>query len=455
MALVPPVKFGSEPHRLVQNALASARIDNIATDSSKPVQRYFKHTLDPHQIPVLNQGKSGRCWIFCFNNMIRRRIIKQYNMAITFSFSNKFIHFYDRLERCNAFLEVLFFIMRKGGGESPTSLYVTSLREQYLSDGGVWDTFSNIIQKYGLVPEHAYPDNKQSTNTDEMNRILSETILIHNQEIYTIARTCGANTQKNFDKLKTRILKSCYTILETFLGTPPNKVVWQYPNAKDKLVGAGGKEMSPLDLYVKYVRPHIDVSKFVTLINDPRKPYNQMYTTEMSHAVLPEHNKVPLDKLASTHFFNVPNEVLCDLVFKSIRANVAVPFAADIHQYTRAKESRLDMNLIYADVIDNFKQASKKRLYDNLVSQPNHAMLIVAANGIEGEWQVENSWGTMNSDHPYLTMTKDWFDHFVGEIVVHRKVLPSNMKRTYDKFRAHAPEHYKYYKLWDVFGSLA
>jgi aminopeptidase C len=113
------------------------------------------------------------------------------------------------------------------------------------------------------------------------------------------------------------------------------------------------------------------------------------------------------------------------------------------------------MNAIYKDIIDDFKQHNKKRLYESLISQPNHAMLIVACNGINGEWQVENSWGVINQSYPYLTMTKEWFDHFVGEVIVHRKVLPRNLRRVYDEFREHAPENYKYYKLWDVFGSLA
>ena len=90
----------------------------------------------------------------------------------------------------------------------------------------------------------------------------------------------------------------------------------------------------------------------------------------------------------------------------------------------------------------------RRDLYTNLVSGPNHAMLIVGAQAGQGPaYQVENSWGAQNAAHPYLTMTDGWLQHFGGEIVVHRDVAsPAPPARAQD---------ITFYPFWDIFGTLA
>lgn len=439
--------------RLKHSIMSRTFLDDAVTDSEAAVQRYFKHQLEPSTLPVADQYHSGRCWIFCFTNMLRRKMIKRYGMNKDFCFSQKYVYFFDRLEKCNALLEVLYFVMGKGAGEAHNSLYVTQLREAYLTDGGTWDFFVNVVEKYGIVSYETFPDNAQTWNTKDLNKLLKQLIVVHIKHIGSLAR--AANRQE-FDDLKSKIIQQCYNLLETMLGTPPAKVQWQFPKKNGTLHVTKG-DISPLEYYTKYVKPSVDVSKFVTLINDPRKPYYKMYTVELLHNVLPELNinKLPLNKHPSAHYFNVPLIVFKESILKSIKSNIAVPFASDIHQYARTKESRLDIDVHYEDILGIRAIHPRKSLYENLASAPNHAMLIIATNGTQGEWQVENSWGKEHEKYPYITMTEDWLNHFVGEIIVHKKMLPTNLLSMYERLRGRSPADYHYYSFWDVFGTLA
>ena len=43
-----------------------------------------------------------------------------------------------------------------------------------LNDGGQWDMFANIVEKYGVVPKTAYPESKASSGSREMDMTLTE-----------------------------------------------------------------------------------------------------------------------------------------------------------------------------------------------------------------------------------------------------------------------------------------
>ena len=69
-------------------------------------------------------------------------------------------------------------------------------------------------------------------------------------------------------------------------------------------------------------------------------------------------------------------------------------------------------------------------------------------------WQIENSWGTdsKNTDFDaggYYSMTDEWMNEYVYEIVINKKYLPSDLKKKYNQnIDVVLP-------LWDPFGILA
>ena len=432
-------------HRLAKSVLNKVHIDTLASDPDATIQRGFSYTLDPPKIPLTDQKSSGRCWIFSFTNMIRRKLIKAHNLSPDFMLSQKYLLFYDHLEKCNALLEIMYF-MSKHRGVKTASLEMSNLRESYVNDGGTWHAFVSLVEKYGLVPFDQYPDNGQAMETNTMGDFLSQFVSSHGVSIEKAA------SHADFLKIKHAALQSCYNMLEAFLGAPPVSVTLDFTDAKGNFHRSLHKPCTPQEYYMKYVHPVVDISQYIVLINDPRNPYHKMYSVELLHNVLPV-TKVPLDKLPSNFFFNVPIDVLRDAVFKSIKGNMPVPFAADVKHYMQNTDSRMDTFVHYEDLLGVSLLKPRKVLFENLISSPNHAMLFIGTNGNKGEWQVENSWGQENDKYPYLTMSDDWFEHYVGEIIVHRRFVPQQVKKQHDKEKKNGK--ITFFPIWDVFGTLA
>ena len=441
--------------RLVKSVLDKSLIDSVATDPDSPVQRVFKYLLTPNVLPLTNQQYSGRCWIFSFTNLIKRKMIGKYNLLPTFKLSQKFVLMYDHIEKCNTLLEILYFVMHKKNVPI-ASLEMLHLRSMYKGDGGTWDFFKNIVLKYGLVPYESYPDNMQSSHTHDLNEMLSDYICAQSPAIH------AATTRAEFSKLKWDVLLNCYKMLESFLGAPPKTVTWRYSDNKGKVHEC--PPCTPLEFYEKYIKNLVDVSQYVALINDPRQkyPYNRMYSVELLHNVLPaDVADIDLTRLPTNKYFNVKTSIMRAAIFKSIKANTAVPFAGDASKFLRHTESRLDMDVHYNDFVPFDLIYPKKFLYENFISTNSHAMLFIGCNGEKDELQVENSWGKVMPatdvelpEYPYLTMSDAWFEHYVGEIYVHISHLDAATRKLYKQLSAKTSS-YTFYPFYDVFGSVA
>lgn len=437
-------EFGKQPYaKLAKSILANLQVSTLENADAIP-EREFRYHTTPYKLKVLDQKQTGRCWIFAFTNLIRRQLIAKKKVNEDFKLSYKYILFYDKLEKCNALLEVLYYVMGKGAGEAPDSLFIMNLRDVYISDGGTWDFFKNIVYKYGVVPYEAFPENLQSTHTRDINRILNNVIGSYCGDISKLARK-GLKTRTLFEGLKKEAMAQCYKIIEAFFGKPPTEFTLNLKH--------GTQSITPTKYFKHYIDKHVHLNDYAVLINDPRKPYYKMYTVELMHNVIDDRGNI--QHQVTNRFFNVPIDVIQGATLRSIKHNIPVPFAADIKQFTNISDSRLDTDVPYEELLGFSLVHPKRKLYDNRISEPNHAMLIIGANGEKGEWQVENSWGVSNEDYPYLTMTNDWFEHYVGEAMVKFKHLPPKLQRVYKSLKDKAPHTYTFYKFWDVFGSLS
>lgn len=432
--------------RVAKGALNKVYMDDVVIDPDVKVQRDFKFHLSPYKLPMTNQMRSGRCWIFTYTNMLKRKLMKRYNLPQTFLLSQKYIMFYDHLEKCNALLEVMYYMIHERG-VPVHSLEFSSLRSGYLEDGGTWAFFTKLIHKYGIVPYEFYPDNRQSTFSTDFKDILEHQCYTQGTAI------AAAKTRAEFERIKKECLQVCYNVLESFLGKPPTSFTWTYLDAKDRYHEVK-KPFTPLSFVKKVITPVVNLDKFVVLINDPRNPYYRIYSVELLHNVVPDKFR-DLAKVPTMVYFNVPLDIIKQAAYKSIRANIGVPFSADKTHNMFTDQSIFDtQNSWYKELLGVSFMRPRKFLFDNLTASPNHAMLFIGTNGPKGDWQVENSWGERNKDFPYLTMTDGWFDHYIGDVVVHESFLPKDIRGRYHK-ALKDPSKYVFYPFWDVFGSVA
>ena len=189
----------------------------------------------------------------------------------------------------------------------------------------------------------------------------------------------------------------------------------------------------------------LDMSQFVSLVNDPREQYNENYGVEYLNNII-EGNEVK--------YLNIKMDKMKELVKKSIDNNEPVWFGSDVGKFLHAKTNILDRRVFdmegYLGI--NFELDKKDRIEygDSLMT---HAMAITGYNvddfGNINRWEIENSWGTSAMNDGYYSMSDEWMSEFVYQVIINMKYLDTEEKKNWSKdiIKRHPP--------WDPMGSLA
>lgn len=97
--------YASEKNLFAQNVCS--RIDPfdacLSRKSLEEAHHVYEYKVENEGKPVSNQKNSGRCWIFATLNVIRLPFMKALNID-DFEFSQAYLFFWDKIERCNYFL---------------------------------------------------------------------------------------------------------------------------------------------------------------------------------------------------------------------------------------------------------------------------------------------------------------------------------------------------------------
>lgn len=416
-------------YTIARRALAKNRISDLVRVNEQTENTRNMFSIDLKTLPVTNQERSGRCWIFAGCNIIREKIAKKYNLK-DFELSQNYIAFYDKLEKCNYLLESIISLKEKERDDRT----LDHLLSEGIRDGGQWDMFVNIISKYGLVPKDSFPETFQSSNTNEIDTLLSKYIRKFAFEIRT-------NHSENIDNKKEEYMENIYKILCSCFGVPPKKFSFEYVD-QDKNYNII-KDLTPMSFYQEIVQ--MDLNEYVSIINSPTedKPFNKAYTVDYVGNVV-EGNEIL--------YLNVTMERLKELTINQLKDGEPVWFGSDCHKSGDREEGIWDDTSFDIDTLFQIdSKMTKGAMLDTRESAMNHAMVITGVNlddEIPTKWKIENSWGDEKANKGYHVATDTWFTKFVYQIVVHKKYLTEeerNILNT-DKIRL---------KPWDPMGTLA
>lgn len=98
--------------------------------------------------PVTNQKNSGRCWLFAALNCIRVPFIKQYNLD-EFEFSQGYLFYWDKIERCHYFLNNI--IETASRGEEVTGRLVSFLLHVSILNRLATALYTYIWNAFGFI----------------------------------------------------------------------------------------------------------------------------------------------------------------------------------------------------------------------------------------------------------------------------------------------------------------
>ena len=102
-------------------------------------------------------------------NVIRPDVMKKFNLN-NFDFSHNYSFFWDQFEKANLFLENIIATADRPITDRDVEFFFKSP----VADGGVWNLFWDIAEKYGVVPQEVMPETEHSNNTSQMRGVLNE-----------------------------------------------------------------------------------------------------------------------------------------------------------------------------------------------------------------------------------------------------------------------------------------
>lgn len=397
--------------KAIQNVLTSnANITANALNNSLQgkIDHYFKYRVNVKGIT--DQKSSGRCWMFTSMNVLRPSIIEKYNLS-EFDFSHNYLYFWDIFEKSNLFLENIIATSK----DSFDDRTVEYLFKSPVSDGGVWNLYYNLGQKYGVVPQEVMPETAHSNNTRQMINLVNEKLRLGGYNLREQAAS-GKKIQELRNE-KAIILKDVYRILVLCLGEPPKQFTWRY---KDK--NGSVKELSsytPQQFYKEITPEDYSPSNYIMIMNDPTREYYKLYEIKNYKNTIEGINWI---------YLNLPNEDIKKAALASIKSNEPMYASCDVGKQMNRESGILDPEMYdYESLLGVNLSMDKKARILTRQSGSTHAMTLVGCDTDMSDqpikWEFENSWGAASGNKGYLTFTDKWFSEYMFRIVVHKKYL--------------------------------
>lgn len=422
-----------DKNTIIRHALSGSSIDTVCKNQDSSNETDYSFSIDIKTMPATNQKQSGRCWIFAATNVLREVIGKKLGLD-NFELSQSYIAFYDKLEKVNFELEAIIDLI----GKEYDDRTLTHITSTTIGDGGQWDMFINIVNKYGVVPKNQMIETFQSSSTGALNKLISVELKKFASVASEIYREKGMGEVR---RVKDELLNHIYYLLVSSYGVPPKKFDFEYVD-KDKKYHLV-KGFTPLKFYEKYFKE--EANKYVSIINAPTndKPFNKSYTIDYLGNVVG--GKI-------IKHLNLSMDRMIELIINQLKDGRIVWFGSDVGFY-RDRQS-----YIWDDKAFDFDTPFKLNYYvdkgkalDYSISAMGHAMCITGVNiqnGKPTKWKIENSWGTDIAKSGYHLMSDSWFRQYVYQAVVDRCYLTEEELKEYESDPI-------VLKPWDPMGSLA
>ncbi len=419
---------------IVRNSILNVGLDATALNHQAKTDMQHTFSLELKTGDITSQNKSGRCWLFAGLNTLRFKIMKDLNLK-NFELSQTYQMFFDKIEKANYFLENILESL----DEKTDSRLIMWLMNAPLNDGGQWDMFTSIVEKYGVVPKNIMPETFASSNSARMNNILTLKLRGFAFKLRKDYQNKVAIEKLRADKKE--MLKEFYRLLTLFLGNPPQKFTFEYRNNDKKF--HQDLDLSPQEFYKKYV--DINLKDYISIINAPTKdkPFNHTFTVQYLGNV-EGGNKVK--------YLNVEMKDFKKMAISQLKDGIPVWFGCDVGKKMHRENGILDENIYtYEETLQTNFALDKAGRLDYGASLMTHAMVITGVNlinSVPNRWKIENSWGDKNGKKGYFVMSDKWFDEYNFQIVVNKKYLSDELIKAWDLEAI-------VLKPWDPMGSLA
>ena len=396
------------------------------------------YTVELPESPITDQKQSGRCWDFAGLNVIMTGLLAEGRKLPFNEFSENFVYFFSLLEKSKAYLDqsAALALARAAGKKVPPP----ALREALnvgaaIDDGGWFEYFEFIVNKYGLAPKSAMPETASSQNSATLLKELQTSLALSSAELQKLSKLTPALAAERAVAVQKRAMNRVWKVLATHLGTPPSEFELREDTPAPGAKGPAAQTVAKVTRYTPrdFARDYVGFKPgdYVVLTNSPSQKKGVVYEVPRS-AIGAAAKGGPSYNL---RFMDVGAKRLAELVATSIRGGHAVWFASDVIDDVDVKSGIMHPKIFLRDALYGLSKAERRERLTRRASvyyqlnQPDHAMTITGYDQPSGpkgpivKMKVKNSWGAQVGTGGFFHMYVQWFKDRVFEAIVHKKFL--------------------------------
>jgi bleomycin hydrolase len=380
---------------------AFAESENKKKDSAKGY--VFEDEISIPSTSVKDQYRTGTCWSFSGLSFLESEMI--------------------RLGKPEVDLSEMFIVWHTYSEKAEKHVRVHG--NLNFAAGGAFHDVTNMIKKYGIVPESVY---------DGLN--YGEEKHVHGEMDNVLKQHVDAVVENKNRKLSTAWHDAIDVTLNSYLGELPGKFEYE------------GKTYSPQSFANDFVGLNMD--DYVEISSYTHHPFYSKFILE-----------VP-DNWSWDQVYNVPVNELEEIMDYALGNGFTIAWAADVSEKGFAtsnkgvavlpaapSEDMTDAEIAKWEAMP--KKEKEKELYkfekpvpelvvtqemrqvafDNYQTTDDHGMHIVGtAKDQEGRtfYKVKNSWGDYNKYKGYFYASKPYVNYKTMCIMVHKDGIPQNIK---------------------------
>ena len=396
-------------NKVIENAITKNGVEKACISRDAIIENQPVFNIELPESKRYDQQDSHKCWIFSGLNLIKYDIAKNLNMNVAdLELSNSYIAFYDKLEKSNNTYENIINLANVDYDYIHKEKIITSC----VNEGGYWEWFEAIIDKYGVLPYSYNPDAVESTNFLRVQCIYTEKVKKDILKLIELKRN-GADIELLREN-KNKFLQENYILLCKLIGEPLTEFNYEYKDKSGEYHRIDG--LTPIEFKNRFLK--LKLEDFVTIGNFPmyNKEFNKVYRLKYEGNV----------RQAYARYLNLPIEDLKELTIKQLKDGVPVYMGAHIMKFRDTKSGVLDTRLYdYADTL-NFETLSKEEALNLRDICMHHAMSFVGVNLVDGvpqRWKIEDSYGDKAKVKGCYVMNDNFFSEFVLSITVDKKYL--------------------------------
>jgi bleomycin hydrolase len=363
----------------------------------------FTDRIQLKATPVKDQNRTGTCWSFAGLSLLESEMYRQNKSTI--DLSPMFIVYHTYLEKA-----------RK---------YVRMHGNTNFSAGGAFHDVTNMIRKYGIVPEEIY----RGLNYGEDKHVHGELDQLLKNQVDAIIKNPNR-------KISPVWLESIESTLISYLGEIPEKFDYN------------GKSCTPQSFAREYMELNMD--DYIEITSYTHHPFYSSFIIEIP------------DNWSWDPVYNVPLHELEEITDFALKSGYSVGWAADVSErgfmssnkgiavmparnpqemsdtelsrWERLTERQREEELfrINGPVTEvEVSQERRQLAFDNHQTTDDHGMHIIgtATDQNGSTWyKVKNSWGDYNSYKGYFYASKPYFRYKTMSIMLHKDAVPLHIR---------------------------